>query len=655
MVSEQELIAKLAAVRLATTHDSLARCEPLQQLAVHYCNQRRLKRACPLVLELVELQRKGLGDCHPVTITNLKWLASVLISAGDLDRAQSLLEEFIGRITDKTNLPIEQRATLLNQLVELLYQRSRLGDASRRCQQALQLLAQADTSGEAACRQLHRARNNMGALQVAQGEYRAAQRYFIQNLRDAERTLPIGHPLRTTQMANLASLLRLRGRLKQSEQLTIRSIRECQQAHGWFHPLVAQGLSNLGTYRLNTGRPKSAELLFRKALRIHRKLYPAGHIQICRTQRQLADAQRANGRLTVAERVLETTRSTLERKHSSEKLTLAQTLCSIGSVYIAAGRFANAERVLNQAKEIQELALGPKNSQLIQTLNELGRLNSIRGNPATALDCFRRALEIGEARLGIEHSDLATTLIAITDVQLDLGNIEEARQACERALSLRETRLRFRPLLVAEVLIRRCRLALADNQPSHALSIGAKAKRLCSQAKECPPAIMADVLAVAADASRQLNRYRGAEELTLQELSIREQAVGRDHGSLLPTLKRLARIYSERDLFADAQTLLQRALTIAEKTLGALHSTSIDLTEELGRISLNLRNFEEATQWMDRTIKSCQRCYGEDAEEVTRTLLAFSDCLRLADRITDADDYERRAIDLRNRNCHVLL
>lgn len=176
-----------------------------------------------------------------------------------------------------------------------------------------------------------------------------------------------------------------------------------------------------------------------------------------------------------------------------------------------------------------------------------------------------------------------------------------------------------------------------------------------NQARECPPLAMADVLAIAGEASRRLHRYRGAESITLEELQLREQVVGASHVSLLPGLRRLATVYAERDLYQDAERALRRGMAIAEKSLGSMHESGIHFAEQLGRVSLLKREFDDAHRWMNRTVTMCQRCYGEDAEQVAVTLLSFANCLRQAERTADADEYERRAIDLRNRNCHVLL
>jgi hypothetical protein len=72
-------------------------------------------------------------------------------------------------------------------------------------------------------------------------------------------------------------------------------------------------------------------------------------------------------------------------------------------------------------------------------------------------------------------------------------------------------------------------------------------------------------------------------------------------------------------------------------------------------VSIAKRDFDEATRWIDRTVKLTQRKFGEQADEVAVTLLTFATCLRQADRSQQADEFERRAIELRNRNCHVLL
>jgi tetratricopeptide (TPR) repeat protein len=658
MTTEQDLIAHLSAARAKVPAEQPMLADALRRLAGWYCDQRQPGRARPLVTELWQLQRRLYGDTDRATATSVSWLASIYVSTGKVDRAEALLNEFAVRFQHNNKLPVEHRAAILNQLVELYYQRSRVDDAMRICQIVLDLLKPstgASDSSDAIVSQLNRARNNLGALHVSRGEYPQAERCFRRNLKQAKKSLPTGDPTYIAQLSNLAALLRLQGKINQSERLAVRAIRQCQKAHGWYHPLVAQGMSNLGAYRLQGGRPQSAESLFRKSLIIRQKLHPAGHAQICRSRRQLAEARLALGKHAAAERLLESTKITLEQQKPVDEIQLAQTLCSLGFVYLGAGRLANCERTLQQALDLQERVLGQQNSQLIQTLNGLGCLHAARTNADSARTYHRRALELAEKHLGADHPELAKTLVWLGEVELTAGHTAGAREAFDRALALRETSLGPSHPLVAEVLARCGQVALAEGQPARALSIGARAKNIYSHAKECPPLAMADVLAVAGEASRRLHRYRGAEGIVADELKLREQVVGPEHVSLLPALKRLAYVHFERDMIVESERALRRGLAIAEKALGSMHEGGIHFAEQLGRVTLARQDYPEASRWMDRTIKMFQRCYGEQAEEVAEALLRFANCLREADRQTDAGDYERRAIELRNRNCHVLL
>ena len=659
MTNEQILTAELSTARAQLPPGDLRLNEPLRKLAAFYCECRQPNRAGPLVRELWELHQTVSGDADRLTVNSLSWLASILVSVGKLDRAQTLLADFVKRFQNDARLVPEDRAALMNQLVELYYQRSRLNDAITVCRSVLRLLkgcrVENAVGGNAAVPQLNRARNNLGALYVSTGDFRRAQRCFVRNLRDARRRLALGDPSYVAQLSNLAALLRLRGKVVQSERLTIRAIRQCQQVQGWNHPLVAQGLANLGAYRLQGGRPSSAERLFRKVLRIRRRLHPAGHPQINRSRRQLAEAKLALGKHAEAELLLERTRASLEHQPPVDEVQLAQTLCSLGFVYLGAGRLANSERTLARSLQIQERCLGPENSQLIQTLNGLGCLNAARNNLAIAASYHRRALALSEKHLGTKHPELAKTLIWLSEVALGKGALTEAQQVLDRALTLRESALGTSHPLVAEVLTRCGLVAMAQGQPARALSLGARAKGIYLKAKECPPLAMADVLAVAGESSYRLHRFRGAETITQEELKLREQVVGPDHVSLLPALKRLASASIERSLYLEAEQALHRGWSIAEKSLGAMHAEGIPFAEQLGHVSVAIRDFDEASRWMERTVKMCQRCYGDQAEEVAVTLLTFSNCLRQAQQTSDADDYERRAIDLRNRNCHVLL
>ena len=167
--------------------------EPLRRLAVWHCDQRQPSRARSLVHELWTLRKQLHGESHRQTVDSLSWLASVLVSSGKVERAESLLVDFAKRFWRDERLPLEQRAAVMNQLVELYYHRSRLDDALMTCRRVLKLLepvpAGAAAGPDAVRVQLNRARNNLGALHVSRGEYREAQRVFVRNLRDSRQRL----------------------------------------------------------------------------------------------------------------------------------------------------------------------------------------------------------------------------------------------------------------------------------------------------------------------------------------------------------------------------------------------------------------------------------------------------------------------------------
>jgi hypothetical protein len=124
---------------------------------------------------------------------------------------------------------------------------------------------------------------------------------------------------------------------------------------------------------------------------------------------------------------------------------------------------------------------------------------------------------------------------------------------------------------------------------------------------------------------------------------------------LLPAIKRLAQAHLARGRHAEGEQALRLGLAVSEKALGMSHATGINFAESLARLCLVRKRFDETDQWMERTVKMCQRCYGNESDQVADTLLGFSGLLRAAQQETKADEFERRAIDIRNRNCHVLL
>ena len=100
---------------------------------------------------------------------------------------------------------------------------------------------------------------------------------------------------------------------------------------------------------------------------------------------------------------------------------------------------------------------------------------------------------------------------------------------------------------------------------------------------------------------------------------------------------------------------MQRGLTIAESSIRNRDERCIYFSETMGQLLLAKEEFEQARRWMERTVKMVQGRYGANANEVADTLMRFACSLRTARRESDAVRLEHRAIDVRNRGCHILL
>lgn len=651
---------ELRRCRETAGEDSLTLIEPLRRLARWHCDHRQPDRALPLIREMWTLHKQAFGSTDQRAINDLSWLASLLASSGKPDRAEALLVELVAQLRRDPSTPRHQRAAVWNQLVEVYYHQSKLTEAFQLGREVVALLSDlgqprqvCDTS---ACQfQLNRARNNLGALHVSRGEYLDAQRAFAKNLKFARNQNPNDLVVIAQLLSNLAVVARLRGFMGKSERLTIMAIRTCQRSAGKAHPLVAQGLSNLAIYRLQGGRPTSALSLFRKALRIRRLLHPDGHHQVSRSIQQLAEAHLALRNYAAAERLLERVRKRLEQQTPVDEPQLAKTLCRLGYVYLQNNQLGSSQRVFQQACRSQETALGPAHLQLIPTLNGLGKVDAARGQIESAQAYYRRSLAIAEQNLGPDHPDVAPMLISLVDVCLARGQSVEAQPLIQRALAIRESRLGPQHPLIAETLVRFGQIALAQKQPARALQYAVRARQLLQHARECPPLDLADALAVEAEAEIRLDHPHVAEVLSREELQLREQVVGPRNVTLLPAIKRLAVIYMDQRLLEKAGPLLERGLAISEGSLRNRDERCIYFTEHLGQLFVAKQDFDEAGRWMERTVKMAQGRYGANANEVADTLLRFATSLRAAQRETEAEQLELRAIDVRNRGCHVLL
>ena len=122
--------------------------------------------------------------------------------------------------------------------------------------------------------------NDLGLLELDQGDYRQSEQLFRESIAMKRRLLGDKHPEIATGLNNLALVLDDDGDLAGAETAYRQAIAMQRELLGNAHPAVANTLNNLAYVLYERGQVRNALATEREALAIYRKLFPGDNPQI---------------------------------------------------------------------------------------------------------------------------------------------------------------------------------------------------------------------------------------------------------------------------------------------------------------------------------------------------------------------------------------
>ncbi|HEV7505245.1 MAG TPA: serine/threonine-protein kinase [Thermoanaerobaculia bacterium] len=233
--------------------------------------------------------------------------------------------------------------------------------------------------------------NNLGALDLDQGDYESAEARFSEARTLYEKDATATPEERAVNLDNLATVRLYRGRSAEAEALyraglelrlgafgrddprvsySLRSLgaldynrgdfaaaepllREALRirlaSHGPENTALAPILDLLGNVRLARGDPAEAETLYLRALGLRRRRLGTEHAELARSERNLAVLRLGQGRVTEARALLEKATARLKRAMLPGDWRLADAESVLGAVLAAEGRRREAGPLLRES------------------------------------------------------------------------------------------------------------------------------------------------------------------------------------------------------------------------------------------------------------------------------------------------------------------
>jgi non-specific serine/threonine protein kinase/serine/threonine-protein kinase len=379
---------------------------------------------------------------------------------------------------------------------------------------------------------------HLGNLYRRQGRYGEAAPVFQQILASWNPRQD-GNEAELAQMQHDLGTLYVRlGKLTEAEELLQQAVAIRERIFGPNDESVGQSVNNLAVAYNRAGRYADAERSLRRSLTIHAEILSPDHPNMARIWNNLGTIYEELGRFAEAESSYERMLTIREKVLSPNHPDLATGLYNLGSLLRKRGKYAEAQSTLERALTILETSVGPEHPAGAQIINQIGSLHADQGRMAEAAATFKRAIDVTERILGPDSPDMALALGNLGSAYVGLENYAEAESLLQRAVAIMEGR------------------GLPDHQ-----AIGS-------------------FLTFLARIDEVRGRDNEAESKYRRAMTILENARGRGHPQLLPTLEAYSALLRELDRAAEADSLTTWADSIRAARMSPTDSSSTSRTNQ---------------------------------------------------------------------------
>lgn len=380
MVSE---VLDAASQRLAdsTVDEPVVRMELERVIGQSELALGRLDEAEQHLLESASRQEQLTGRRSAEYVNALTYVASVYLTGGNLDRADSVIGVGLDLERALSAEPDTLYASLLSMHGSIANTRGDAAAAERAHREVLGIrLRLLDPRSDLFINSY----NNLAVALGTQGKWAAAESLQRRSL-DIARA---NHPAPSVQVANiensLATALDLQGEYAEAESLYADVLTQRGQLLGREHPDYASTLANYAGFEFDRANYERAASACRELLALRGGALPESHQSIASALQTLGRCLDRQGRHDEAERAFTESLELRRRFLGEDSWLVGSSTSLLGEHYTAAGQHAQAERTLLEADRILTAALGADHARTRQNAGRLVALYEAWGRPTDA-------------------------------------------------------------------------------------------------------------------------------------------------------------------------------------------------------------------------------------------------------------------------------
>lgn len=214
-----------------------------------------------------------------------------------------------------------------------------------------------------------------------------------------------------------------------------------------------------------------------------------------------------------------------------------------------------------------------------------------------------------------------------------LGRYREAKEIYEQLWNIKKNALGAANPEVTSLLEKQAeleRLISKDKEVGYLTVVDGDESAMAPPALP-PPAAQADISEELYQEAKDYiakARFKDAERLLTQSLSLKEEALGSEHAELVSVMAELAALYKRTLRFEEAQKLYARLLAIQEKTPGADDLVLAQTRYELGTCLLARGDLQGARILLEAALAARKEKLGMQSVQTADSLVALADLCR---------------------------
>jgi serine/threonine protein kinase len=364
------------------------------------------RESIPLFETARDVQRKHLGEDHPLTLASMGNLANSLSGAGEVDLALPLLEQTLERRKEKLGSDDPDTLMSMNNLAMTLIDQGRREPGILLMEETLELRKRHLGSDH---RDTLISMNNLAVAYQKDGRLTQALSLFEEVLKLRKLTGDNDHPATLSSMNNLANMYFSLGKLDLAVPLSEETLRMRRSRLGAYHRDTVKSMNSLASGFMAVGRFDEAIQLFDEGLRTNQVVLGSDHPDTLVCMGNLAAAYNATGRFEQSLPLFEKTWQLRSAKQGPDHPDTIYSLSNLASAYRMAGQLDRALPLLEESLRLRQAKLGPDHPETLLSQSNLAYGHQVAGDLELALPLFQEAAA-GMERLKFE-SELAARLV----------------------------------------------------------------------------------------------------------------------------------------------------------------------------------------------------------------------------------------------------